>query len=119
MVKSRHRFWTTRASDGDLLLPTELLHIELMRQNRKFKKYISQIFIFRTTECGGIKTYLTHALYFWVFGVEIFLEFRQLVEVPPLFAETLTRISKLHGRGSTTAPHAPSKPWPKRAPPTG
>lgn len=61
-----------------------------------------------------IKNYLTHALDLRVFCVEVLLKFRQLVQVPPLFAETLTWIPKLHWWGPTATTHGPPKPWPER-----
>lgn len=45
--------------------------------------------------------------------VEVLLKFRQLVEVPLLFAETLTRIPKLHWWGSAATAHG-AKPWPDK-----
>lgn len=60
------------------------------------------------------RTYVTHALDFDVFGVKVLFEFGQLIQVPPLLSETLTRISELHRRGSVAATHPPAKPWSKR-----
>lgn len=56
---------------------------------------------------------LSHALDLRVFCVEVLLKFRQLIQVPPLFAETLTWIPKLHWWGPTATTHGP-KPWPER-----
>lgn len=57
--------------------------------------------------------YLTHTLDFRVFSIEVLLKFWQLIQVPPLLAETLTWIPKFHWWGSTATTHGP-KPWPKR-----
>lgn len=45
-------------------------------------------------------------------SVEVLLKLWQLVQVPPLFAETLTWIPKLHWWGSSATAHGP-KPWPE------
>lgn len=77
-------------------------------------KFIESLIVF---ECEGkrenVKIYLTHVLDLRVFNIEVLLKFWQLVQVPPLLAETLTRISKLHRWGSTPTAHGP-KPWPGR-----
>lgn len=59
------------------------------------------------------RNYLTHALDLGVFCVEVLLEFWQLIQVPPLFAETLTWIPKLHWWRPTATTHGP-KPWSER-----
>lgn len=59
------------------------------------------------------KKYLTHALDFRMFSVEVLFKLWQLIQVPPLLAETLTWIPKLHWWGSTATVHGP-KPWPDR-----
>lgn len=58
-------------------------------------------------------TNLIQALDIRVFGVEVLLEFWQLIQVPPLLAETLTWIPKLHWRGTAPSTHGP-KPGPER-----
>lgn len=61
----------------------------------------------------NVKIYLTHALDLRMFSVEVLLKFWQLIQVPPLLAESLTRIPKLYWWGSTATAHGP-KPWPEK-----
>lgn len=61
----------------------------------------------------NVENDLSHALDLGVFCVEVLIKFRQLIQVPPLFAETFTWIPKLHWWGPTATTHGP-KPWPER-----
>lgn len=98
MMKSSYWVWTARASDGDLLLPAKLLHIildmEAKKKNKHSKKnlHITKqlaiiiIIIFLIMVCEQVqrkelktKTYLTHALDFNVFSVEVLFKFWQLI----------------------------------------
>lgn len=81
LVKRCDGLWTATASDCYFLLLTKLLH-----------------FI------------LTHVLDVRMLRVEVLLKFRELVEVPSLFAEAVTWIAKLHRWGSAATAHG-AKPW--------
>ncbi len=77
------------------------------------KKYDYEAWLYFMIYLRNIKIYLTHMLDLRVFSVEVLLKFWQLVQVPPLLAETLTWIPKLHRWGPAATAHGP-KPWPER-----
>lgn len=82
LVKRSDGLRTAAASHCDFLLVAELLHFVL-----------------------------THVLDVRMLCVEVLLKFWELVKIPPLFAEAVTWIAKLHWWGAAATAHS-AKPWP-------